>query len=417
MRRGVAVLVPLAALAVLLTFVAPVDRSADGAAQDAARDAAEAADAAGTGSLGDTPVALPPAPGDVPPAVLASLAAEDLPEGCTAPNRAMTLYAVELARVDGAIRLGYGLTRDSASWPGPTIEMVEGDCLAITLVNEIAADTLAELRDDPILGGGGASSGADDGAEHGAADGAEHGADGQLPLGVSIHPHGVKYTTRSDGTVHNDSWVAPGQARTYVWYAEPRIIALDGRVLSHGSAGYWWFHDHVVGTHHGTGGVGSGLFGGLIVRRPGDPLPDHTFALAMGDNATLNLRRYPDTDECGDDAGAGAGAAGASNTCLGAAKGETVEFVVFGIGSDFHTFHLHGHTWVANRTGVLGPADLDSAIVDVVPVGPSYSFGFQVTAGASVGEGDWMLHCHVQTHSDLGMTTFLRVDERFRRPA
>jgi len=317
------------------------------------------------------------------PAVAAAVGAQDLPEGCIEPNRHLTLYAVELPPVDGEIRLGYGMTPATASYPGPTIEMIEGECLAVTLINDVPAATLAALRDHPTLG--------------------LVQPDPAYPLGVSLHVHGVKYTSASDGTMHSGSWVPPGGSRTYVWYAEPRAVAADGRVVSHGTAGYWWYHDHVVGTDHGTGGVGSGLFGALVVRRAGDPLPDYTYVLAMGDNATINLGRYPDTDTC-DPA-----AAQPSNTCFIARKGDLVEFVVFGIGNDFHTFHLHGHTWVDNRTGVLTATDAETRVVDVIPLGPSASFGFQITAGASVGTGDWMLHCHVQRHSDLGMSTFLHV--------
>ena len=123
----------------------------------------------------------------------------------------------------------------------------------------------------------------------------------------------------------------------------------------------------------------------------------------MGGNSTLNLRTYPATDTCDRDAPV------PSATCHVAVRGELVEFVIVGIGNDFHTFHLHGHSWVDNRNGVLAPTDDATRIIDVIPLGPSASFGFQITAGASVGDGDWMIHCHVQAHSDLGMFTFLHV--------
>jgi hypothetical protein len=41
----------------------------------------------------------------------------------------------------------------------------------------------------------------------------------------------------------------------------------------------------------------------------------------------------------------------------------------------------------------------------------------QITVGDSVGPGHWMLHCHMQFHSDLGMATMLHVlDENGRMP-
>lgn len=302
------------------------------------------------------------------------------PTGCIEPNRRMTMYAGELPTEDGAIRLAWGLHPERLSIPGPTIEMLEGECLAITVVNSVREGTLAELRDDPILGSGDPSS---------------------PPLGVSLHVHGVKYTQASDGTVHTGSWVRPGGARTYTWYAAP-LTATAGRVTGQGTAGYWWYHDHIVGTPHGTGGAASGLFGALIVRRAGDLKPDRTYVVGMGPDATLNLRHNPDCDGA-------IRVEESSKTCFVANRGELVEFAVIGFGDDFHTFHLHGHNWADNRTGILASAADQTRVIDNRTVGPADTFGFVVRAGEEVGSGAWMLHCHVQTHSDRGMTTFLHV--------
>jgi FtsP/CotA-like multicopper oxidase with cupredoxin domain len=311
------------------------------------------------------------------------------PEGCVTPTRYVTLYAVQLPSApDGAVRLAYGLTPQSASIPGPTIELWEGDCLALTLVNDIPASTLEALRDDPFLG------------------------DGKTPLGISAHPHGVKYRPDSDGIPDNrwqqGSFVPPGEARTFLWYAAPQVHA-GKRVASLGSAGYWWYHDHIAGTTHGTGGIASGLFGALIVRRAGDLLPDRTFVVAMGNDASLNLARHPDTDCQGPDSAV-------SNRCLVAKLGDRVEFVVIGTGDDLHTFHLHGHSWADTRTGGLGSPLDDARVIDTKSVGPAETFGFQLIAGESVGVGSWMLHCHVQRHSDRGMKTFLHVTADGRAP-
>jgi len=307
--------------------------------------------------------------------------ARDAPASCIEPNRSFTLYAEELTRAaDGSPRLGWGLTPNSASIPGPLIEMVEGDCVAITVVNDVPRETLRELRDDPILGS----------------------RDPDMPLGVSLHVHGVKYTQASDGTFETNSWVRSGEARTYVWYAAPKVV-VGGRILSQGTAGYWWYHDHVIGTAHGTGGAASGLFGGLVVRRPEDIRPQRSYVVGMGPNATLNLQKHPD---CQDKQPT---LEDASSTCLVAVQGERVEFVVVGFGDDFHTFHLHGHNWADNRTGMLTSQVDDTRVIDNRTVGPADTFGFQIVAGEEVGPGNWMLHCHVQSHSDRGMTTFLHV--------
>lgn len=297
------------------------------------------------------------------------------PEGCVAPDRRIQLYAVELPKdpVTNQIRLGYGLTPQSASYPGPTIEMIEGECLAITLHNQVPAATLEQLRTDP-----------------------------NHPIGVSLHTHGVKYTQMSDGTVHSNSYVPPGGSRTYIWFAKPR----NANTGSQGTAGYWWYHDHVVGGPHGTQGIGAGLFGGLVVRRQGDPRPARTYVLAFGDRQTINLRRSPEADTCDPEYPQ------PGPTCLVARVGERVEFLVIGIGNEIHTFHVHGHSWADTRTGLI---DGSKQLVDSVPivdnktVGPGDTFGAQLVAGDSVGPGHWMVHCHMQFHSDLGMSTTLHV--------
>jgi FtsP/CotA-like multicopper oxidase with cupredoxin domain len=297
----------------------------------------------------------------------------DRPDGCVKPDRSMMLYAVELPRDGTQIRLGYGLTPQTASYPGPTIEMMEGECIAITLHNQVPAATLEQLRTTPTH-----------------------------PLGVSLHVHGVKYTQPSDGTVQSESFVPPGESRTYTWFAQQR----NNKSGAQGTAGYWWYHDHVVGGPHGTQGLGAGLFGGLVVRRPGDPMPDRTYVTAFGDRQSINLRRGAATDTC-DRENPQPGP-----TCLVARKGEKVEFIAIGIGNDMHTFHLHGHSWADTRTGLVsnGQPFADSVpIIDNKPLGPGDSFGFQVVAGDSVGPGHWMLHCHMQFHSDAGMSTMLHV--------
>lgn len=248
----------------------------------------------------------------------------------------ITIYAEQLP---GNL-FGYGLAPGQATVPGPLLEMYEGDTLEITLVNT------TNQR-------------------------------------LSIHPHGVDYSTESDGSPFNDSFNDPGETRTYVWRSH-EMVAAAGRRYMPGSAGYWHYHDHAMGTDHGSGGVAKGLYGALIVRRRGDILPEKQFTVVFHD-MTINNRMAPATP------------------MFEANLGQRVEWIAIGHGNLFHTFHLHAHRWADNRTGMLeGPSD-PSLVVDNKDLNPGSSFGFQVLAGEGVGPGAWMYHCHVQTHSDGGM--------------
>jgi FtsP/CotA-like multicopper oxidase with cupredoxin domain len=282
-------------------------------------------------------------------AVTATAREEEAAAARTAPAggqiRRTTLYIERLP--DG--RMGYGLAPGKASVPGPLIELNEGDTLHLEVHNTLDVD-------------------------------------------ASLHVHGVDYEVSSDGTALSGSRVEPGGTRTYTWRTHAPGRRADGTWRA-GSAGYWHYHDHAVGTDHGTGGVRAGLYGPLIVRRKGDPLPDRTCTVVFNDMNINNLPPHGGPD-------------------FEATVGERVEFVVVTHGDFYHTFHLHGHRWADNRTGLLtGPED-PSAVIDDKIVGPGDSFGFQVIAGEGVGAGAWMYHCHVQNHSDMGMAGLFLV----RRP-
>jgi FtsP/CotA-like multicopper oxidase with cupredoxin domain len=252
-------------------------------------------------------------------------------------TRRITLYAEALP----GDMIGYGLERGKATVPGPVLEMWEGDTLEITLVNT------TDQR-------------------------------------LSIHPHGVDYSVDSDGSPMNGSFNGPGETRTYVWRTHAPYHSERGLWVP-GSAGYWNYHDHAMGTPHGTEGLRRGLYGALVVRRKGDPLPDRQFTVVFND-MTINNRVAPDTP------------------MFEARLGEQVEFICVGHGNMSHTFHLHAHRWADNRLGLLSGPDDPSRVVDTLDLNPGRSFGFQVIAGEGVGPGAWMYHCHVQFHSDQGMS-------------
>lgn len=294
------------------------------------------------------------------------------------PDRTLDLYAVELPPYNGQVRLGYGFTAASATYPGPLIELTEGETVAITLHNQVSEQTLSTLRTDP-----------------------------ELPLGVSLHVHGLRYRRESDGTVHTGSYVPPGESRTYTWHAKKPANGFPG------TAGYWWYHDHAVGTMHGTAGLRAGLVGAVVVRRPADPKPELSFVTFFGDTQGINLRRYPDIDTY-DPNNPRPGP-----TSFVAREGQRVEFVNVCIGNDMHTWHLHGHSWADTRTGLLASGQSPDTVetIDNKTIGPGDSFGFQVIAGDVSGPGDWMLHCHMQFHSDMGMATAFHVLDVNGNPA
>ncbi|UCM89414.1 multicopper oxidase domain-containing protein [Streptomyces marincola] len=264
------------------------------------------------------------------------------PAAAPAQVRRFTMYAENLPNG----QLGYGLEPGEARIPGPLLEMYEGDTLQIDLVNN--AD-----------------------------------------VAVSLHVHGVDYAIDSDGTRMTDSIVEPGESRLYTWNSHAPGRRDDGTVIA-GSAGYWNYHDHVVGTDHGTGGLQRGLYGPLVVRRRGDILPDHQYTIVFND-MTINNR------------------SGADAPNFTAKLGERCEFIMITHGEFYHTFHVHGHRWADNRTGYLVDENDSSRVIDNKICGPGDSFGFQVVAGEGVGPGHWMYHCHVQSHSDMGMAGLFTV--------
>ncbi|TCO53778.1 multicopper oxidase domain-containing protein [Actinocrispum wychmicini] len=272
----------------------------------------------------------------VPAVALGMATPESTAQTTSGVTKKVTIYAEALP---GGL-FGYGLARGQATIPGPILECYEGDTFEITLVNT------TDQR-------------------------------------LSIHPHGVDYTTDSDGSPLNASFNNPGETRTYIWRTK-EMTATAGRRWIPGSAGYWHYHDHAMGTDHGTKGILTGLYGALIVRRRGDILPDKQFTVVFNEMA-INNKSAPNTP------------------MFEANLGQRVEWIAIGHGTQFHTFHLHAHRWADNRTGYLeGPSDPTPSI-DNKDLNPGSSFGFQVIAGDGERAGTWMYHCHVQNHAEAGM--------------
>lgn len=99
-----------------------------------------------------------------------------------------------------------------------------------------------------------------------------------------------------------------------------------------------------------------------------------------------------------------------------------MRFGVVGMGSDFHTFHIHGHRWIipgpdGNTVGAIENSPMVRAVSqfeDTKIFGPANSFVFTINEGsgfmrASPAIGEWHMHCHVLSHMMMGMMGSLLV--------
>jgi FtsP/CotA-like multicopper oxidase with cupredoxin domain len=198
---------------------------------------------------------------------------------------------------------------------------------------------------------------------------------------VTMHPHGVKYNPEYDGAYMGEftragGFIAPGESFTYQWECTPD------------SVGAWPYHDH--GPNHTLNSF-RGLFGALIVRPRGAKWPDRVYTL-FAHQLPPPVTRLDGNFHCFN------GRAYAGNTpTLSARVGEDVEITAFGMDSNFHTFHIHGHRW----------KDPAGAFIDNPAMGPNES----VTARfVEDNPGRWLYHCHVFSHQDAGMAGWYVVD-------
>lgn len=284
----------------------------------------------------------------------------------------ITLKAVSMDSGQLAYKMVSHIVRDSSgmseditgrystepSIPGPAIVMTEGDQAEVTL-------------------------------EHGIEDSNEP---------VSIHVHGVHYKIDSDGTIKklnhvSDQAAFPGKPYTYKWTA------------AEGTAGTWPYHDHTFGNPM-LGAEDKGLYGTLIINPKSGKVP----ALIDGKVKEVDLKNVKreyvlwmhETTFWGMEVNniVNRQVPLWTNPTLGAREGELVRFHVVGIGTAFHTFHLHAHRWIQPGT---------THIVDTVNIGPIQRESFIIRAGEGVGPGEWHYHCHVLQHMQSGMMGAFRI--------
>ena len=192
----------------------------------------------------------------------------------------------------------------------------------------------------------------------------------------SMHFHGVHYRPSSDGAYvpgfsGRDGDVKPGQTWTY-------------RLRAGGdSGGVWPYHDHSPSMDESITG---GLYGALSILGRHEQAPDREFVVYFE-----STHGFETID----------GRAFVGNTpVLRSRVGDLVQWDVLALGSEFHSFHVHGHRWREHGT----PRDTKT-------IGPAESFRVRWRED---DPGTWLYHCHVEQHMMHGMIGIYRVSGRRR---
>jgi FtsP/CotA-like multicopper oxidase with cupredoxin domain len=191
----------------------------------------------------------------------------------------------------------------------------------------------------------------------------------------SMHFHGVHYRPSSDGAYlpgfsGPDADVMPGHSYTY------RLRAGSD------SVGVWPYHDHSPSMDESIMG---GMWGMLSILGRHERAPDREFEVVfapMGQFQTIDGRAF------------------VGNTPVFTSfVGQTIQWDVMAMGSEHHTFHVHGHRWVAP----------DGTDVDTKTIGPAESFAIR---WREEDPGTWLYHCHVEAHMMAGMIGIYQVRRR-----
>lgn len=195
----------------------------------------------------------------------------------------------------------------------------------------------------------------------------------------SISVHALYYTPPNDG---GWSWmlrdrpgtaINAGDTYTYEWRAIPR------------SLGTWPYHDHSLPSDPGRGvmvmeaGAELGLFGMLVVTDGNTPAVDKEFPVIWHSFYSADIPGISQDFHCFN------GFAYLGNTPNFRAKvGDRVRWRVVSLGNDFHTFHIHAHTWLFNGN-----------YEDTIVIGPGSKLTVEYVEDAP---GVWYYHCHVPIH-------------------
>ena len=131
--------------------------------------------------------------------------------------------------------------------------------------------------------------------------------------------------------------------------------------------------------------IAGGMYGMLSIIGRHEARPDREFVVVfteMGDFQTIDGRAF------------------VGNTPVFRSRvGDLVQWDVMAMGSEHHSFHVHGHRWLT--TGGIPRDTADRRPGRVVPL-----------PLARGDPGTWLYHCHVEEHMAAGMIGTYRVTRR-----
>jgi hephaestin len=248
---------------------------------------------------------------------------------------------------------------------------------------------------------------------------------------ASMHPHGVRYTKDSEGSLYDDATsgadkaddaVAPGKTHTYVWQVPERA----GPGPSDGSSVMWMYHGHTDEVADSY----AGLIGPMIITKRGMARADGSptdvdrqfvtlfvvanenqspylkrnmrrYLTARGQRLRRDLARLPADGDFQESNLMHAinGYVYGNGPVMRMTTGERVRWYVMSMGSevDLHTPHWHGNvvtTTMGMRTDVLQLLGGSMQTADMQPDDP----------------GLWLFHCHINDHIIAGMLSRYEVD-------
>jgi manganese oxidase len=244
---------------------------------------------------------------------------------------------------------------------------------------------------------------------------------------ASIHPHGVFYDKKDEGSPYNDGRtaqekagdaVAPHQQYVYTW----RVPERAGPGPMDGSSVMWMYHSHTDEVPD----VFAGLMGPIEITASGKAHADGSpndvdreiFALYMVmdennshylETGRTKLAKPPAADDAefqeSNKMHSINGFVYGNGPMMTMHQGERVRWYVMSMGNevDLHTPHWHGNTVIANGMRMDTVSLLPAAMVvaDMVPDDP----------------GIWLFHCHVSDHINAGMLARYQVLGHPRSPS